>query len=41
MVVVVWGGAAGADIKEMSGKSYMEAYKTDMLAHWHDVRLCL
>jgi enoyl-CoA hydratase len=29
--------AAGADIKEMASKSYMEAYKTDMLAHWHNV----
>lgn len=26
--------AAGADIKEMKDKSYMEAYQTDMLAHW-------
>jgi enoyl-CoA hydratase/carnithine racemase len=29
--------AAGADIKEMSSKSYMDAYKNDMLAHWHDL----
>jgi enoyl-CoA hydratase len=29
--------AAGADIKEMSTKTYMEAYKTDMLASWHDI----
>lgn len=28
--------AAGADIKEMSSKTYMEAYKTDMLSHWND-----
>lgn len=29
--------AAGADIKEMSSKTYMEAYKTDMLSSWADV----
>lgn len=29
--------AAGADIKEMSTKTYMEAYKTDMLSSWADV----
>lgn len=29
--------AAGADIKEMSNKTYMEAYKTDMLSFWHDI----
>jgi enoyl-CoA hydratase len=29
--------AAGADIKEMSTKTYMHAYKTDMLAEWSDV----
>jgi len=29
--------AAGADIKEMSSKSYMEAYKTDMLSTWNNV----
>lgn len=28
--------AAGADIKEMSSKSYMEAYKGDMLSSWND-----
>lgn len=28
--------AAGADIKEMAGKTYMEAYRTDMLSHWND-----
>jgi enoyl-CoA hydratase/carnithine racemase len=29
--------AAGADIKEMSQKTYMEAYKTDMLGDWNNV----
>jgi enoyl-CoA hydratase len=29
--------AAGADIKEMAPKSYMDAYKSDMLAHWHQL----
>lgn len=29
--------AAGADIKEMSSKTYMQAYKTDMLASWQDI----
>lgn len=29
--------AAGADIKEMASKTYMEAYNTDMLAFWHDI----
>jgi len=29
--------AAGADIKEMSGKTFQEAYRTDMLAFWHDL----
>lgn len=29
--------AAGADIKEMCDKTYMEAYKTDMLSHWTDI----
>jgi len=28
--------AAGADIKEMANKTYMEAYKTNMLASWND-----
>lgn len=29
--------AAGADIKEMKDKTYMEAYNTDMLSFWHDI----
>lgn len=29
--------AAGADIKEMSTKSFMDAYKTNMLAQWQDI----
>jgi len=29
--------AAGADIKEMASQTYMSAYKSDMLAFWHDV----
>jgi len=29
--------AGGADIKEMSNKSFMEAYKTDMMSHWHNI----
>jgi len=29
--------AAGADIKEMSSQSSVEAYKKDMLASWHDL----
>ena len=29
--------AAGADIKEMAGKSYMEAYLGDFLASWDRV----
>lgn len=29
--------AAGADIKEMSTKTYMQAYKTDMLASWANI----
>lgn len=28
--------AAGADIKEMASKTYMQAYKTNMLAAWND-----
>jgi enoyl-CoA hydratase len=31
--------AAGADIKEMAPQTYMSAYKSDMLAFWHDVTL--
>ncbi|HLH48586.1 MAG TPA: enoyl-CoA hydratase-related protein, partial [Roseiarcus sp.] len=27
--------AAGADIKEMSGKSYMEAFLEDFIGEWH------
>jgi len=29
--------AAGADIKEMAPKSYMDAYRSDMLAFWHNI----
>lgn len=29
--------AAGADIKEMAPKSYMDAYMSNMLAQWHDI----
>lgn len=29
--------AAGADIKEMSSKTFAEAYKTNMLAHWDNI----
>lgn len=29
--------AAGADIKEMSTKSFMDAYKSNMLAQWQDL----
>ena len=29
--------AAGADIKEMSGKSYMEAFFEDFISSWHSV----
>ena len=29
--------AAGADIKEMATQSFMSAYGSDMLAHWHQV----
>lgn len=29
--------AAGADIKEMSSRTYPDTYKTDMLAQWHDL----
>jgi hypothetical protein len=29
--------AAGADIKEMSTKSFMDAYKSDMLSVWQNV----
>lgn len=29
--------AAGADIKEMANQTYMSAYKSDMLAFWHDI----
>lgn len=29
--------AAGADIKEMNHKTFPEAYKTNMLAHWNDI----
>jgi enoyl-CoA hydratase/carnithine racemase len=29
--------AAGADIKEMSNQTYMTAYKSNMLAFWHDM----
>jgi len=28
------GGAAGADIKEMASKSFMDAYKSDMFDSW-------
>jgi len=28
---------AGADIKEMSEKTYMEAYKMNMLAMWQNI----
>jgi len=31
--------AAGADIKEMSSKTYMQAYRSDMLSTWHDITL--
>jgi len=30
--------AAGADIKEMSSKSYIEAYRKNMLASWHNMQ---
>jgi len=30
--------AAGADIKEMSSKSYMDAYKKDMLSSWNNIK---
>eukprot|EP00741_Cyanophora_paradoxa_P005066 tig00000851_g4908.t1 len=29
--------AAGADIKEMAPKTFVEAYKTSMLGHWEDM----
>jgi len=29
--------AAGADIKEMAPKSFMDCYKTDMLGFWNDI----
>lgn len=29
--------AAGADIKEMQSQTYMSAYKSNMLAFWHDL----
>lgn len=29
--------AAGADIKEMSTKSFMDAYRSNMLAQWQDI----
>lgn len=29
--------AAGADIKEMSSKTYIDAYQSEMLAFWHDL----
>ena len=29
--------AAGADIKEMSTKAYMDTYKSNMLAQWQDI----
>ena len=32
--------AAGADIKEMQGKSYIEAYQGDFIATWHHITEC-
>lgn len=32
--------AAGADIKEMSSKTFMETYKSDMFAGWNQVAKC-
>ncbi len=29
--------AAGADIREMKDKTYMECYRTNMLAQWQDI----
>ena len=31
--------AAGADIKEMSSQTFISAYQSDMLAHWHALTL--
>ncbi len=32
--------AAGADIKEMQSKSYMQAYKEDFIGHWDRLARC-
>ena len=32
--------AAGADIKEMQAKTYMEAYKGDFIASWERIARC-
>jgi enoyl-CoA hydratase len=32
--------AAGADIKEMQAKSYMDAYKSDFIASWERISRC-
>ena len=32
--------AAGADIKEMQSKSYMQAYKEDFIGHWDRIARC-
>jgi enoyl-CoA hydratase len=32
--------AAGADIKEMQAKSYMDAYKSDFIASWERITRC-
>lgn len=32
--------AAGADIKEMQAKSYMDAYKSDFIASWERIARC-
>jgi enoyl-CoA hydratase len=32
--------AAGADIKEMQAKTYMEAYKSDFIASWERISRC-
>ena len=43
-VIVVTGSekafAAGADIKEMQAKTYMEAYKGDFIASWERITRC-
>jgi enoyl-CoA hydratase len=39
-VIDLWAFAAGADIKEMQAKTYMQAYKEDFIGAWDRVARC-